>query len=398
MKRSFSVVTVILTFIILLSGCKSQSQSETNPYDSKVSSVNKTAEKIKFEHDISKKVSSLKDFEDDYQKYQHTKKPYKQVNSAYQHQIKTIKSAIQDGNKSTIKSASVSDSKEETQASLEKKISNLNDLKKEVEAEKEIVYTSPDFENLNKDIDKQIEKNKAGITSAILSTTSSKKYIDAYNQFSMQNNPKGESRGSTPRAKGFYETVGLSEKDYFAIYTGIFDYYGNAVEQGLITKVQSDDAFQEAQSKLLAGKYATKSTVIHNMNFYQIENGDYSGLIGSWKEISEGGSMHDGQGVRELPLTGQKLNITKYKINDSQVSMTQKDGGITYFTDQTGSEPATFDESDSLSVEATIGSQIYMIEFYPKGVPMAEEKDNSSKERIMIHSSNDSYYEIFERV
>ncbi|MFD1418855.1 hypothetical protein [Companilactobacillus keshanensis] len=96
-----------------------------------------------------------------------------------------------------------------------------------------------------------------------------------------------------------------------------------------------------------------------------------------------------------MPLTGQKLNITKNKINDSQISMNQKDGGVTYFTDRNESEPATFDESESLNVSATIGAQLYTIEFSPKGVPV--DNDNPNKEHIMIRSSNNSFYEIFER-
>ncbi|WP_125712232.1 hypothetical protein [Companilactobacillus kedongensis] len=399
MKKSFGIVTILLTLIILVSGCKSQTKAQSKPYDSKVSSVNKTAKKIKDENNITKKVSSLKDLEDEYQKYQNNKKHYKQVDSAYRHNIKTIKHSIQDKNKSTIKSDTTAGSKTETQKTLEKKISSLNDLKKEITPERDVVYTASDFESVNNDIDKQINNNKSQITSYILSTDSPQKYIDAYKQFSMKGNPKGAARGGSDiRSMGFYEAIGLNKTDYFAMFTGTFDYYGNAVEQGWITQAQSDKAFKEAQDKILAGKYATHPVNIHNMNFYQIGIGNYSGLVGSWKEIAEGTNFNRGDGPQDTTPSGQKLTITKDSISDGQVMMSRKSGDGTYFTIQDDSGQVTFDEEDALTLTAEVGAQNYMIVFYPKGVPMQDQTgDDPSKERIFIRTSNNDFSELFAR-
>lgn len=52
----------------------------------------------------------------------------------------------------------------------------------------------------------------------------------------------------------------------------------------------------EGHRKPVAGEFSRKSADLRTMNFHQLKAGDYSSLMGSWKEVGEGLNASDGKG------------------------------------------------------------------------------------------------------
>lgn len=102
--------------------------------------------------------------------------------------------------------------------------------------------------------------NKEEVARDIISTEDVQKYIDAYNEFSMKGNPMPpEQRGSAPLSDEFLEEVGLSAEKYYEIMWGVYDYYGNAYNQGLVTEDLNNFGISQAHKKLKEGYYGSNS-------------------------------------------------------------------------------------------------------------------------------------------
>lgn len=417
MKKYPLMIASVLALALILAGCKTTTKATTKtsakPYEEKVVLVNKQAKRIKSESDIKKQVASLKKFEEESNSYQQRKKTYKQVILAYQNNVKAIKQAIKTENLEKIKRERPTQSNEETQQTLEKKIARLTTMETDLMAQRKVVYTPAEFQKVTQKVETQIAANQSQIKSAVLSTNSAQKYVDAYHQFSLKGHPKGLQRGSSPREKGFYAAVGLSKKDYWETWGGIYDYYGNAVEKGWITQSESEKAYGEAQDKLLAGDYAKSPIDHHTMNFYQIESGDYSGLMGTWTEVAEGLNKSNGKGFqwRNGP-SGKKLSISKSRLSDGTIVLSYKDSGESVLTEidesgKTMNKPGptefvhndSFTTGDSLSVDGPVGPDAVTIMFLPKGSNMKDWPGgvHTDKEHIWFRTSNMSFVEVFER-
>lgn len=415
MKRRSLALVSLLALALIVSGCKSSSKATsraTKPYEAKVTSVNKRAKKIKNESNVKKQVASLKKLENDSRDYQRGKRPYQQVKLAYQNGVKEVKQTIQTENSKKIKRESPVKFDKETQASLEKKNAGLKTIKAQLVLQRGVVYTASGFKKINRQIDQQIVTNQSQIKAYILSTKTAQKYIEANEEFTMKGNPKGLQRGSSTREKGFYAAIGLSKRDYWNIWSGIYDYYGNAADEGWITKAESVKAYTEAQRKLAAGDYATRPIDRHTMNFYEIEKGDYSALMGSWKEVAEGINASDTRGARWLSKTsGKRLTISKTSLTDGTVILrTTKDGNTTLTqVDAVGktvgkpgemafSNPKSSNKGDRLLLSGEVEANSWGLNFYPRG---SVEKDwpygvaNASKEHIEM--GHPHFWEVFER-
>ncbi|MCD1025472.1 hypothetical protein [Enterococcus sp. SMC-9] len=93
----------------------------------------------------------------------------------------------------------------------------------------------------------------------ILSTDNVQKYVDAYNEFTMQGNPFPPTQRGLTVSNEIYSASGLEGTEYGDRFWGIIDYYGNAVEQGWISQEQASQAKKEAINKLQSGAYALHS-------------------------------------------------------------------------------------------------------------------------------------------
>lgn len=94
-------------------------------------------------------------------------------------------------------------------------------------------------------------------TTDLLENDHPQKFIDAYHEFSMKGNPMPpEQRGDSPRPDGFFEKIGLTVEEYYPIFWGIKDYYGNAAKKGWLTEEENQLAQQSANEKLENGDYA----------------------------------------------------------------------------------------------------------------------------------------------
>lgn len=101
------------------------------------------------------------------------------------------------------------------------------------------------------------EMTKAITQEELYSTDDYQKYIAAYNEFTMKGNPMPpEQRGSNP----IPEEAGLTPEEYNPIKWGIHDYYGNALNEGLLTEEEQQKLMAEAFDKLMKGAYSSHKT------------------------------------------------------------------------------------------------------------------------------------------
>lgn len=414
-KRILLILANLLVMTMMVSGCGTANKATSSntgeskkvsatvksikPYAKKLAAVKDDAKRIGDETDITVKVEALKKFEADYQQYQDKNKSYQQVISEYQNAIKQIKQSIQTSNQSSLKQASVTSGSAETQSTISKKNKQLKVLKASLVAQRDVVYTTSAFQLINRNIDNQLVKNNAQLTDSILSTDQSQKYVEAYEHFTKQGNSKGPERGNSPTTKDFLSAIGLTEQEFYSIWGGIYDYYGNAVEKGWITQTQADQATKAADKKLDAGDYAKHAIDRHKMNFYRIRMGDYSSLVGSWKEVAEGTNFHKGKGFEWLKQTSNaKLSVSNTRMSDGQFTLSGSEAE-SKITDNGQSGMVTFEEKDSLQLNAAVGVMNWMITFYPKNATIKDAPAgiDSSKEHIEVWTSNNSFTEVFER-
>lgn len=133
-------------------------------------------------------------------------------------------------------------------SSVEKEmISRTKDTEETQESAKETEMTTETSE----------ETTKAITQEELYSTDDYQKYIEAYNEFTMKGNPMPpEQRGSNP----IPEEAGLTPEEYNPIKWGIHDYYGNALNEGLLTEKEQQKLMAEAFDKLMKGAYSSHKT------------------------------------------------------------------------------------------------------------------------------------------
>ncbi|GEQ62023.1 hypothetical protein VL4N_13710 [Vagococcus lutrae] len=91
----------------------------------------------------------------------------------------------------------------------------------------------------------------------VMSNDNPQKYIDAYNQYSLQGNPMPpEQRGSFPILESSDFSNATNKELYAMIFWGICDYYGSLLEQGEITSEQNSLGQKNAKDKLRNGDYS----------------------------------------------------------------------------------------------------------------------------------------------
>ncbi|WP_461214825.1 DUF6287 domain-containing protein [Lacticaseibacillus sp. GG6-2] len=138
------------------------------------------------------------------------------------------------------------------------------------------------------------------------------------------------------------------------------------------------------------------------MQFSAIQAGDYSSLVGNWREVAEAANYQDGNGVRYGDIkTPGPLTVTANSI--STVDMTMKAGIITS-NGQTGK--MTFQQrSGGLTADGNVGAIAWTIWFYPKGTSVATIVDDpkyaanldASREHVVARESNNDFVQVFER-
>ncbi|CAM2864332.1 DUF6287 domain-containing protein [Dellaglioa algida] len=138
------------------------------------------------------------------------------------------------------------------------------------------------------------------------------------------------------------------------------------------------------------------------MDFSKIKQGDYTSLLGNWKEVATSANRHDGAGDKWSVGGTHQLTISKNQISDGFMKFS---GEHITANDQTGSV-AFKEEGGVLTTNSSVGATAYNLSFYPRGIEMTESDwgpdvptviDNS-KDRFIIRSSGSNYVQVFERI
>ncbi|MGM0213249.1 DUF6287 domain-containing protein [Enterococcus sp. AZ109] len=139
-------------------------------------------------------------------------------------------------------------------------------------------------------------------------------------------------------------------------------------------------------------------TESETMDLTRIQNGDYSSLLGEWEEVAISLNRHDGNGNVWVPSQQTQLLISKDQLSNG--SMTMQGNTLNDGEDKT----LTFsEEAGCLMADTSEGAIAWNLYFYPKGVVMSgwgedvPEAIDSSKDRIAIRTSNNSYLQVFQR-
>lgn len=160
------------------------------------------------------------------------------------------------------------------------------------------------------------------------------------------------------------------------------------------------------------------SNSISKMNFKQIKKGNYTSLLGKWKQVAGMHNAYDGRGITWYKLD-PKHPIFKLKITKHQIKEISGDGKAKFETfhgkyitvksaSGKGYESAKLKWSKNnhfFRASEDVGAINYAITFYPKNVPIYDEKyhrkqpkeiDNK-KDRIELWCSNMGSTAIFQR-
>ncbi|MHC9537827.1 DUF6287 domain-containing protein [Dellaglioa sp. BT-FLS60] len=139
-----------------------------------------------------------------------------------------------------------------------------------------------------------------------------------------------------------------------------------------------------------------------SMNLSQIQQGNYTSLLGNWEEVAVSTNHQNGEGSTWSAGVGEKLSVKASEIIDGSAMKLQGNTLI----DNNGNVALKFKEqngyltADSDDQMATI---LWNVSFYPKGVAMANTGDSAptsidnSKDRVVIWTSNNSYQQVFEK-
>ncbi|MGX7029782.1 hypothetical protein ACWN8B_00160 [Vagococcus zengguangii] len=151
-------------------------------------------------------------------------------------------------NDSSLKTHVTGNTKKSTNSNETDQSTNFSSQEKESNSSKEKVSTT--IETTSE------ASSNIPSTEEILSNDNPEKFIQAYNEFSMNGNPMPpEQRGSVRPS----DSSGLSGEEYNIILWGIVDYYGNAYQNGWISEEQNSTAQKLATDKLYNGGYSDQS-------------------------------------------------------------------------------------------------------------------------------------------
>ena len=159
---------------------------------------------------------------------------------------------------------------------------------------------------------------------------------------------------------------------------------------------------KKAGNQKVTQQAGTAKTETKAMDFAQIKQGAYQSLLGQWSEVAESGNRHDGQGNMWMKPTGHQLTITPTEIKNEGASFS----GNT-LVDQNGDEGTLSfkEEKNILSASTEIGAISWNFSFYPAGVAMTTkdwgpdlpQQIDTSKDRMVIWSSNNGFTQIFQK-
>lgn len=274
---NLGILLVIGGGLLLITGHKKKLDAEQR-YLGKIESQAKDlavqSEILMTEKNDLKKLDQLREIYAEFIKYKETGETDDKIVDLYEEIIEDNKQYFLVKNEKVLNENVFSENSSEDIEKLKIKIQHLNDLKDEIALQEEIIYTKQEIISLNNDITDHLEKNQKQIEeikkqevekeqeqnriNEITSTENFEKYIEAYNEFSMQENPKGITQrgGSWDGIPELSASLGLTEKEYESLVWGIVDYYGNALEQKWITEEQYNSLTREADGKLHNGDYA----------------------------------------------------------------------------------------------------------------------------------------------
>lgn len=145
---------------------------------------------------------------------------------------------------------------------------------------------------------------------------------------------------------------------------------------------------------------SAQPTTAQEMNFSQIQQGDYESLLGTWQEAAVSVNRQDGTGSHWDVPQGDTLIVSKDKLVNGTLSL---QGNI--LNDGTNNNDVVFSQTNGYLTADLVDESVainYSIYFYPKGISMSDfDKDipttvDNSKNRIIIWTSNNSYTEVFQ--
>lgn len=123
----------------------------------------------------------------------------------------------------------------------------------------------------------------------------------------------------------------------------------------------------------------TQDTQITEMNLTQIQVGDYSSLLGTWKEIAYADNLFDGAGLQwhtgRSDTVSSTLSVSTDRIDFNESAIIIQGNTL---TDGMGSHLLSFvNDGNSLDAYADSTNVIYWnVTFYPKGVANNLEPNN----------------------
>ncbi|MFT9455915.1 MAG: DUF6287 domain-containing protein [Liquorilactobacillus hordei] len=147
---------------------------------------------------------------------------------------------------------------------------------------------------------------------------------------------------------------------------------------------------------------SAQPTTAKEMNFSQIQQGDYESLLGTWQEAAVSVNRQDGTGSHWDVPQGDTLTVSKDKLVNGTLSL---QGNI--LNDGTNNNDVVFSQTNGYLTADLVDESVainYSIYFYPKGISMSDFDKNipttvdNSKNRIIIWTSNNSYTEVFQSI
>jgi hypothetical protein len=149
----------------------------------------------------------------------------------------------------------------------------------------------------------------------------------------------------------------------------------------------------------------TQDTPNTEMNLSQIQVGDYSSLLGSWKKIAYADNLFDGTGQQWHTVSSDTdsypLSVTTDKIDFNGSAMIMQGNTL---TDGEGPHLLSFvNDGTSLNAYADSTTAIYWsVTFYPKGAANNLEPNNgvqidNSKNLIVVYYSGMRVETVFEQ-
>lgn len=150
----------------------------------------------------------------------------------------------------------------------------------------------------------------------------------------------------------------------------------------------------------------TQDTQNTEINLLQIQIGDYSSLLGTWKEIAYADNLFDGTGQQWHPgrpdTISSTLSVSIDKIDFNESTMIIQGDTL---TDDIGSHPLSFgNDGTSLDAYSDSTTAIYWsVTFYPGGVENHLEPNNgvqidNTKNLIVVYYSGMQVLTVFEQV